>query len=128
MKKLIYYNRDGSFYKEKELLLENLRETTGMMSKCYMNDGTEITGFSVPFRTYKNTSFPFDNKVHDYFYLWEWKNLNEKLHQLVGNDSDKYLQIYKKIEIDKMVKMECILHSNPRWGGKFTNRFEFFKK
>ena len=34
-------------------------------------------------------------------------------------------EIFTFIQSAKIVKIEAILHSNPRWGGKVTNRFEF---
>ncbi len=36
MKKIIYYKNNGTFQKEEELTLENLKNTSGMMIKCSM--------------------------------------------------------------------------------------------
>lgn len=128
MKKIIYYNNDGSFNKEEELSLENLKQTVGKMSKCTMLDKTEITGFADPLRVYENSPLPFDDEAHDFIYLWKWENLDEETHQLIGANNKKYNQINQKVEIEEILKMECILYSNPRWGGKLTNRFDCFKK
>ncbi len=127
MKKIIFYNNNGTFYREEDLTLENLRYTAGMMSKCSMSDGTIYTGFADPFRVNPKSSLPFDNEVHDFIYLSKWENLDEESHQLIGNDNEKYNQIYQKVEIEKISKMECILYSGPRWGGRLTNRFDYFK-
>lgn len=87
----------------------------------------EMTGFADPLRVYENSPLPFDGEVHDYFYLWKWQNLDEENHRLMGSDNSKYNQIYEKVDIDKIVKIECILYSNPRWGTELTNKFDFFK-
>ncbi len=121
MKKIIYYNKDGSFNKKEELSLENLKQIMGKISKCYMSDGKEITRFADPLRVYEKSPLPFDGEVHDFIYLWKWENLDEETHQLIGDNNKKYNQIYQKVEIDKILKMECILYSNPRWGSKLTN-------
>ena len=127
MKKIIYYKNNGTFHKEEELTLENLKHTSGMMSKCSMEDGSVYIGYADPLRTNSKSSLPFDDEVHDFIYLGKWENLDEESHQLIGNDEEKYNQIYQKIDIEKILKMECILYSNPRWGGVLTNRFYYFK-
>ncbi len=128
MKKIIFYNKNGTFNKKEDLTLENLRNTNGMMSKCSMSDGTVYTGYANPLRVNLRSSIPFDGEVHDFIYLSKWKNLDEETNQLIGNDDEKYNQIHQKVEIDKISEMECILYSNPRWGGILTNRFDYFKK
>lgn len=127
MKKIIYYKNNGTFQKEEELTLENLKHTSGMMIKCSMEDGSVYIGYADPLRTNSKSSLPFDDEVHDFIYLGKWENLDEESHHLIGNDEEKYNQIYQKIDIEKILKMECILYSNSRWGGVLTNRFYYFK-
>ena len=69
MKKIIYYKNNGTFNKEEELTLENLRHTSGMMSKCSMEDGSVYIGYADPLRTNSKSSLPFDDEVHDFIYL-----------------------------------------------------------
>lgn len=127
MRKIIYYEKNGIFCKEESLSLESLKNAIGKMSKCCMKNGTVIIGFADPYRVYKNSPLPFDEKVHDFIYLWKWENLDEKTHQLIGDDIHKYDQIFQRVEIQDIETMECILHSNPRWGTELTNKFDYFK-
>ena len=39
------------------------------------------------------------------------------------SEKNKYNQTFKKVNIDEIIKVESILYSNPRWGGKLTNKF-----
>ena len=61
-----------------------------------------------------------------YMIIWTWDNLDEENHKLIGDEKNKYNQIFKKVNIDEIIKVESILYSNPRWRGKLTN--EFFVK
>ena len=128
MKKIIYYKNNGTFHKEEELTLENLKHTSGMMIKCSMENGNVCIGYADPLRTNSKSSLPFDDEVHDFIYLGKWENLDEESHQLIVSDEEKYNQIYQKIDIEKTLKMECILHSSPKLGGLLTNRFDYFKR
>ena len=56
MKKIIYYKHNGTSQKEEELTLENLKHTSGMMSKCSMEDGSVYTGYADPLRTNSKSS------------------------------------------------------------------------
>ena len=69
MKKIIYYKNNGTFLKEEELTLENLKHTSGMMSKCSMEDGSVYIGYADPLRTNSKSSLPFDDEVHDFIYF-----------------------------------------------------------
>ncbi len=53
--------------------------------------------------------------------------LNENTHKLIRNDLEKYNKTYKKIIIKNITSIDAILYSNPRWGGRLTNKFEFIK-
>lgn len=92
-----------------------------MMTRCTLKDGSIEVGYADPFRTYESDSF--DNEVHDYIYLWTWDNLDETNPKLIGDDKNRYDQTYKKVIIDDILMVESILYSNPRWGGKLTNKF-----
>jgi len=121
--KIIYYKQNGDIDHEELLNEESLAHTNGMMLKCYMKNGIKEIGFSDPYRTHDND---FDDLVHDYINLWTWDNLDENKHELIGNDDSRYNQSFKKVMIDNIVCIEAILYSNPRWGGRLTNSFDYF--
>lgn len=122
-KKITFYKLNGDIDNEKLLNEESLRNTNGMMLKCYMKNGIEEIGFADPYRIHDKD---FDDSVHDYINLWTWDNLDEDKHELIGDDDSKYNQSFKKVKIKDIVRIEAILHSNPRWGGKLTNNFDYF--
>lgn len=120
------YMRNGELKNEYELTNDNLKNTAGMISKVTLIDGSIHVGFSDPLRVEEKDSF--DNEVHDYINLWTWKNIDEELHELIGDDNDKYDVNIERINIDEIYTVESILYSHPRWGGKLTNKFEFYSK
>lgn len=122
MKKMIFYKRNGEFYKEKELTLESIEQCHGQLIKCKLINGEERVGYADVFRCSKNEE-EWDGEGHDFIYLWTWKNLNEATNTLVGNENEKNDIELKKVNIDEILKIESILHSGPRWGGKLTNKF-----
>ena len=117
--RIIFYRPNGRIEEAVPLNVDNLRHINGMMTKCILKNGTIATGFADPFRTHEQK--PFDNKVHNYIYLWIWDNLDETTHRLFGDD--KYSQTFQMVHIIDIVTIESILYSNPRWGGKLTNEF-----
>lgn len=121
--KITFYKLNGEINSEELLNEESLRHTNGMMLKCYMKNGAEEIGFADPYRTHDND---FDDSVHDYINLWTWDNLDEDNHELIGDNDSKYNQTFKRVNIKDIIRIEAILHSNPRWGGKLTNRFDYF--
>lgn len=120
-RKIIFYNQDGTKSKEQELNEDTLSTTNGMKIKCYMLDGTEKIGFSDPYRLHNPNEY--DGKIHDYINLTIFDNLDENSHQLVGENESKFKQSCIKVNISEIVKIEVILYSSPRWGGKLTNKF-----
>ncbi len=112
MSKIYYFNSDGTIKNEDELTSMNLNKANGMLSRCTLKDGTEKVGYI--------EANPFDTKIN----LWTWKNIDEENHALIGDDDTKYDQITEAVNIDDIEKVETKLHSNPRWGGKITNKFE----
>lgn len=126
MKEIIFYNLDGTIKNIVALTEKNLAQCNGKKVRCSLADGNEIVGFADVYRT-KNRS-EFDNRIHDYFYLWTFDNLCEEQHKLIGTDADKYNQTFNRVNLDDIVKIEAILFSGPRWGTELTNRFEFSKK
>lgn len=112
MRSIIFYNPDGTIKKEMELTSANLEYTNGMLTRCTMKDGTEKVG-------YVETAIK-----EGYLILWTWKNVDEEKHILVGDENSKYDKESCKVEINQIEKAEARLFSNPRWGGKITNKFE----
>lgn len=50
-----------------------------------------------------------------------------KTYQLIEDVAHKYNQIFQRIEIQEIENMECVLHSNSRWGTELTNKVDYFK-
>lgn len=123
--KITFYKNNGELDHEEILNEDNLAHTNGMLLKCYLNDGIEVIGYGDPYRTHDKNSY--DGSVHDYINLWTWDNLDEEKHQLVGDSETKYNQTFKKIDINSINTIDAMLYSSQRWGGKFTNKFEFHK-
>lgn len=119
--KIIFYKINGEISNIDELTNENLSHINGMMTRCTLVDESEKIGFANPFRTHDANLH--DSKVHDYIFLWTWENLDEENHKLIGNDENKFNQIFEKVNIDDIIKVESILYSNPNWGGLLTNKF-----
>ena len=88
-----------------------------------MKNGLEAIGFADPYCTHDKS---FDNLVHDYIYLYTWDNLDEDKHELIGADELKYNRTFKKVDIEDIVRIEAILYSSPKWGGRLTNSFDYF--
>lgn len=123
--KINYYKKDGELDSTIELNNENLKGINGMLVKCYLKNGEIEVGYGDPFKVEEASS---DLEISDYIYLWTWKNLDETTNSLIGDDESKYEHSFQKIYIADIKDIDAILHSNPRWGGKLTNKFEFSKK
>ena len=121
MYKIIFYKQNGEISDIKELTNENLEYINGMMTRCTLKDESKIVGYADVFRTYDRNSY--DGKVHDNIFLCTWDNLDEENHKLIGDKKSKYNQTIKKVSIKEIIKIETILYSNPRYGGKLTNKF-----
>lgn len=124
MRRIIFYKLNGQMKAEEVLTKENLEHINGMMTRCTMANGTEEIGFADP--TGICNKEIYDGKINEHIYLWTWDNLDENTGKLIGNDDEKYNQTFKAVKIDDIEKIEAIIHSNPRWGGKLTNKFEFY--
>ena len=119
--KIIFYKLNGEISKIEELTNENLCHINGMMTRCTLKDGSEIVGFADSFSP-RDINL-YGHKLHDNIFLWTWDNLDEENHKLIGDENNKYNQTFKKVIIDEIIKVESILYSNPRWGGRLTNKF-----
>lgn len=124
MKNIIFYKLNGQVKSEKVLTKENLKNINGMMIRCIMANGTEEVGFADPTGICDKENY--DGEVNEYIYLWTWDNLDENTGKLIGNEDEKYNQTFKSVKIDDIEKIEAITYSNPRWGRKLTNKFEFY--
>ena len=124
MKKIVFYKLNGQVKSEEELTKENLEHINGMMIKCTMVNGIEEVGFADTTGVYNKKIY--DGRIHDYIYLWTWDSLNEETGKLIGDGDEKYNQNHKPVKIDDIEKVEAITYSNPRWGDKLTNKFEFY--
>lgn len=118
-----FYKLNGQVKSEEVLTKENLEHINGMMTKCTMSNGAEKVGFADPTGIYDKEKY--NGKAQEYIYLWTWDNLDENTGNLIGDDEEKYNQTFEAVKIDDIEKVEAIIYSNPRWGGKLTNKFEF---
>lgn len=121
MCKIIYFKQNGEIEKQEDLVEDNLSHINGMLTRCTLIDGTIEVGYADPFKTHNIDEYT--KYICDYIYLWTWNNIDEETNQLIGEE-DKYRQTFKRIDIKMIKEVEVILYSNPRWGGKLTNKFE----
>ena len=119
--KIYYYQNDGTIKGEEPLNENNLGNINGMMVKCHMKNGSIQIGFADPYRTCNRAEYT--GEIKDIIYLWTWDNIDETMHQLVGNGDDKYSQTYIPVKIEYITRIDAILYSNPRWGVRLTNKF-----
>lgn len=126
MRKIIFYNPDGTVENIEILTKKFLSHCNGMKLKCSLTDRSEMVGFADVYRTRSRKEY--DSKIHDYIYLWTFDNLCEEQHKLIGTDDNKYNQTFNRVNLEEIVKIEAILYSRPGWGGKLTNKFEFYNK
>jgi len=116
--RIIYYKLDGTVDHTEKLIDENLGHILGMKSKFTYTDGNEIIGYaSCNENYYKNGQ----KEYMPYIEVWTLENFNE------DKPNDLYNQVFTKVDMDNVVKIESILHSNPRWGTTPSNKFEFTK-
>ena len=118
---ITYYDAHGKIEHQQALNCENIADTIGMMIRCFLKSGEIKEGFADPYRLHGTP--PYDHSIHDFIYLWTWANLDENTHRLVGTDDTKYDQTFIPVAIDSIVRIDAILHSNPRWGGRLVNHF-----
>ena len=126
MKEIVFYNLDGTVKDIVTFTENNLAQCNGRKIKCFLTNGNEVVGFADIYRT-KNRK-EYDNRIHDYFYLWTYDNLCEEQHKLIGTDANKYNQTFNRVNLEDIVKIEAILYSRPGWGTRLTNKFAFNKK
>lgn len=124
MKTIIFYEPDGKLNSTVELNVDNLQSCQGQLIRCILIDNSERVGYADVFRCSKEDEY--DSKIHDYIYLWTWKNIDEETNTLLGTDQNKYDVNLEKVNIKDISKIESILYSGPRWGGKLTNKFPSF--
>ena len=123
MKEIIYYNLSGEIKNREQLINNNIAKCNGMKIRCWLKDNSQKVGFADVFRVHDENNY--DGTIKGYINLWTYDNLDEDKNQLIGNNSSKYNQTYMKINIEDIEKIEAFLHSNPRWGTRLTNKFQF---
>lgn len=126
MKEIIYYNLRGQIENRELLINDNIAECNGMKIRCWLKDNSQKVGFADVFRIHDENEY--DGMIKDYINLCIFDHLDEDTNQLTGCDNSKYNQTYMKVYIEDIEKIEAILHSNPRWGTKLTNKFIFFNE
>ena len=94
----------------------------GLKLKRRLKNGGEIVGFADVYGTCCEGEY--DGEIHDRIYLRTFDNLDEERGTLVGRDDAKYNQTSKVVKLGDVAKIEAILHSNPRWGARLTNKFQ----
>ena len=126
MREIIFYNLHGEIKNREQLNHHSIAKCNGMKIKCWLKDESQKVGFADVFRIHDNNEY--NEMIKDYINLCTYDHLDEERNQLVGDDDSKYNQTYIKIAIDDIEKIEAILHSNPRWGTRLTNKFQFMTK
>lgn len=126
MKEIIYYNLSGKIKNREQLINKNIEKCNGMKIRCWLKDNSQKVGFADVFRTHDQNDY--DGTVKDYINLYTFNNLDEDKNQLIGDFNSKYEKSYIKIEIADIEIIEAILYSNPRWGTRLTNKFQFVKQ
>ena len=119
--RIYYYRGDGSLYNEDELSRKTLRNINGMLVRCFMQNGSIQIGYAEPYRASLESGRDFESEPM--MYLWTWDNIDETSHALIGDDITKFSQTHTPVKIDRIARIDAILYSNPRWGGRLTNRF-----
>ena len=114
---IMIYNRSGELTATKDLTNENLSTIAGTLSRIILKDGTSIEGYIDPLRVEGKDEF--DGTVHDYIYLWTFKNLDEN-NQIYNIEDGINIE---KVIISDIKSVHAILYSHPKWGGKLTNKF-----
>lgn len=112
------YQRNGKLESTKDLTNDNLETIVGMLSKVILKNGSVSVGYMDPFRT-EGKEEEYDGSIHDYIYLWTFKNLDEETQKYDINDGINI----EKINISDIEDVYSILYSHPRWGGRLTNKF-----
>ena len=121
-KKIKIYKRNGDLQSTYELTNEELERVTGKLSKVVLTNDDSVEGYADPFRVEGKDEY--DGKIHDYIYLWTFKNLDEEKQIYDVKDGIEL----KKVYISDIKELSAILYSHPRWGGRLTNKFSFSKK
>ena len=114
---------DGSLQAKEELNNNNIGKTNGMMICCNLKNGKSFDGYSDSYRLYDES---YDSKVNSYIFLNNYKYYDSKNNKFKDDVSNKYEQSGKKININDIDSIDAILYSNPRWGGRILNKFEFY--
>lgn len=121
MQMIRFYQQDGKKHDELELTPQSLKDAIGMMARCYLRDDSFHDGFiSFSDGVKMNTTGEESDST---FFLWTWVHLDEETHRLVGDDEEKYQQKYEQIYFEEVERIDAILYSNPRWGGRLYNHF-----
>jgi hypothetical protein len=118
---IYYYRSDGTIYQNDVLCRDTLRNINGMMVRCFMQNGSVQIGYAEPYRASLKSGRDFESEP--IMYLWTWENLDEESHTLHGDDLTKFNQTHTPIRIDRITRIDAILYSNPRLGGRLTNKF-----
>lgn len=113
--KYIQYSLFGEVRDKQDYSIDRfLTNPIGEKVRVTLVNGTESIGF---WDTYvENNKLPEKIKISRY-------DLNEEKGKLRSSKS-----IEEQILTKDIVKVEAILHSNPRWGVPPTNKFKFIEK
>lgn len=119
--KISFYELSGKLKSKVRMDKENIGKTHGMMVRCFLTDNTILEGFCYAF------SETEPDKVDDTIILEKWKNYDYYNYDLIGDNDNKFEKIKRKVNIDDIMHIDAIICSNPRWGCRLINRFEFTK-
>ena len=119
--KISFYELSGKLSSKVRMNKENIGRTHGMMVRCFLIDNTILEGFCYAFSELD------PDKVGETIILEKWKYYDYCKYTLIGNNKDKFDKIKKEVNINDIMHIDAITHSNPQWGCRLLNRFEFVK-
>lgn len=118
---IIFYKLNGKFDKKIKMTELNMGRIHGMLTRCTLKDESVHVGYADAYGCCNRAHY--NGKVHDCIFLETFAHLNEETGELEGTEEERYDMIRESIELKDICKVEAILYSSPRWGGKLTNRF-----
>ncbi|QDR73630.1 hypothetical protein FOD75_11070 (plasmid) [Limosilactobacillus reuteri] len=103
--------------KEETLTKEALLSYQGEKTRLTLSDSSVHEGFI------ETSKFADDDIIG----LWTFTFLNDETHDLESDYPLKNEQTWEFIPVSLITSVDLLLHSNPRWGGILTNKFQVVK-
>ena len=95
-------------------------DTIGMVVRCTMQSGEVYEGYSDVIGDAAMRAANWDGKN---MYLWKWAHWDEETQKLTGDKITRYDMYSFLVPVEEIARIEAILYSGPRWGGRLSNHF-----